>query len=50
MIAKSEQYALGEAKGYTEGKQAGFEEGRKKGRKEGSVYRVRMEQRLSTGC
>lgn len=34
MIAKSEQYALGEAKGYTEGKQVGFEEGRRKGREE----------------
>ena len=34
MVAKSEQYALGEAKGYTEGKQVGFEEGRRKGREE----------------
>ena len=34
MIAKSEQCALGEAKGYTEGKQVGFEEGRRKGREE----------------
>ncbi|MXY95603.1 MAG: hypothetical protein F4047_03965 [Caldilineaceae bacterium SB0670_bin_27] len=35
MIAKSEQYALGEEKGYQEGKQVGYHEGRKKGREEG---------------